>query len=133
MGLDFVLAAPSGYTLPGDAVAAIEQADGAGSFAATDDAKAAVAGADVIYTDTWTSMGQEEEKEKRIKDFADYQVDMDLVKSANKDVKVMHCLPAYRGLEITDEVVESKQSVIFDQAENRLHFQRALVRDLLVK
>jgi ornithine carbamoyltransferase len=76
-------------------------------------------------------MGQEGEKKKRIKDFKGFQVDAKLVKLAGGSVKVMHCLPAYRGFEITDEVVESPNSIIFDQSENRLHFQRALLKKLM--
>ena len=78
-------------------------------------------------------MGQENEKQKRINDFKGYQVDMKLVQSAPKGVKIMHCLPAYRDYEITDEVVESPNSIIFDQAENRLHFQRALLKKLMTQ
>jgi len=91
----------------------------------------AVAGAAVIYTDTWVSMGQEDEKAKRQKDFAGYAVDAKLVAAAPRYVKIMHCLPAYRGYEITDEVAESPASIMFDQAENRLHFQRALLKKLM--
>ncbi|MFA5252270.1 MAG: ornithine carbamoyltransferase, partial [Phycisphaerae bacterium] len=80
---------------------------------------------------TWVSMGQESEKKKRIKAFKGFQVDAKLVKLAGSGVKVMHCLPAYRGLEITDDVVESKNSIVFDQSENRLHFQRALLKKLI--
>jgi len=76
-------------------------------------------------------MGQETEKQKRQADFAGFQVNAELVKSAPENVKIMHCLPAYRGVEITDEVVESPNSIIFDQAENRLHFQRALLKKLM--
>ncbi|MCK5270749.1 MAG: ornithine carbamoyltransferase, partial [Sedimentisphaerales bacterium] len=86
---------------------------------------------DVVYTDTWVSMGQEDEKKQRINDFKEYQVNRELMKAAGENARVMHCLPAYRGLEITDEVIESPQSIIFDQAENRLHFQRALLKYLL--
>jgi ornithine carbamoyltransferase len=85
----------------------------------------------VIYTDTWVSMGQENEKAKRQKDFAGYAVDAKLVAAAPKHAKIMHCLPAYRGYEITDAVAESPASIIFDQAENRLHFQRALLKKLM--
>ncbi|MCK4627645.1 MAG: ornithine carbamoyltransferase, partial [Sedimentisphaerales bacterium] len=80
---------------------------------------------------TWVSMGQETEKKQRIKDFKGYQVNSELMAAAGEQVRVMHCLPAYRGLEITDEVIESDQSIVFDQAENRLHFQRALLKYLL--
>jgi ornithine carbamoyltransferase len=97
----------------------------------THDPVEAVKDAHVIYTDTWVSMGQEEEKEQRIKDFQGFAVDEILLAHAPKHAKVMHCLPAYRGFEISDEVAESENSVIFDQAENRLHFQRALLKYLL--
>jgi len=85
----------------------------------------------VIYTDTWVSMGQEDEKEKRRQEFAGFEVNTELVAVAPGHVKIMHCLPAYRGFEISDEVTESPNSIIFDQAENRLHFQRALLRKLM--
>ena len=75
-------------------------------------------------------MGQEDQKQQRINDFAGYQVNRELVNAAGKDAKIMHCLPAYRGHEITDEVIESAQSIVFAQAENRLHFQRALLQYL---
>ena len=90
----------------------------------------AVTGADVVYTDTWVSMGQEEETRRRVADFAGFQVNADLLSHA-PDAKIMHCLPAHRGYEITDDIAESANSVIFDQAENRLHFQRALLAKLL--
>jgi ornithine carbamoyltransferase len=130
LGLVFVIAAPQGYELPEDFVSRMKQLDGPGQIICLTDPKEAVQGADVIYTDTWTSMGQEEEKEKRIKDFAGYCVDSALMEVAGGQAKVMHCLPAYRDLEIADAVIESEQSIIFDQAENRLHFQRALIKYL---
>lgn len=87
--------------------------------------------ADVVYTDVWASMGQEEEKDERAKTFAPYQVNASLMDRAKQDAIFMHCLPAYRGLEVTKEVLEGPQSVVFDQAENRLHVQKALLHVLL--
>jgi ornithine carbamoyltransferase len=91
----------------------------------------AVQEADAIYTDVWASMGQEEEKEQRMKDFAAYQVNVTLINQAKKDAIFLHCLPAYRGLEVTTEVLDGPQSVVFNQAENRLHAQKALLAALL--
>jgi ornithine carbamoyltransferase len=130
LGMKLTIASPAGYELDVDS---IRQANKISSVAVTQTnvpAKA-VADADIIYTDTWVSMGQETEKQKRRADFAGFQVDGKLLKSAPKDAKIMHCLPAYRGCEITDDAVESPNSIIFDQAENRLHFQRALLKKLL--
>jgi len=87
--------------------------------------------ADVIYTDTWVSMGQEAEKSQRLKDFHGYEVNQELLAEAPKNAVVLHCLPAYRGLEISDEVIEGKQSLVFPQAENRLHFQKGLLAVLM--
>jgi ornithine carbamoyltransferase len=91
------------------------------------DPKQAVADADIIYTDVWASMGQETEAQERKKIFAPYQVNSELLSSAKKSYLVMHCLPAHRGEEITDEVIESTHSIVFDQAENRLHIQKAIM------
>src|SRR5206468_7666747 len=88
------------------------------------DPKEAVAGADIVYTDVWVSMGMEKEKLEREKVFRPYQVNSALMKHAGGDALVMHCLPAHRGLEITDDVIDGPQSVVFDQAENRLHAQK---------
>jgi ornithine carbamoyltransferase len=130
LDMRLVVASPHGYELD---IASIEAANRsrAGCVTQLDDPRAAVTDADVIYTDTWVSMGQEDEKVKRVHDFAGFEVDAALVAAAPDRVKIMHCLPAYRGYEISDEVVESPGSVIFDQAENRLHFQRALLKSLL--
>jgi ornithine carbamoyltransferase len=130
LNVKLAVASPSGYELD---EATIRKANALtpGCTEQTGDPRAAVADADVIYTDTWVSMGQENEKEKRRRDFAGFAVDAALVAAAPRHVKIMHCLPAYRGCEITDEVVESSASIMFDQAENRLHFQRALLKKLM--
>ena len=91
----------------------------------------AARGADLVTTDVWTSMGWEAENEERMKDFADWQVDGDMMRAANKDAVFMHCLPAHRGEEVTDEVIDSAQSVVYHEAENRLHVQKALLFALL--
>jgi ornithine carbamoyltransferase len=89
--------------------------------------KEAVAGADVIYSDTWVSMGDEAEMEKRLGDFDGFQVNMELMNTAKPDSIFMHCLPAHRGQEVTDEVMDSSRSVVFQEAENRMHAQKALM------
>jgi ornithine carbamoyltransferase len=91
----------------------------------------AVKDADVVYTDVWASMGEEAEKEERAKAFKDYQVNMKLFKNAKSDAIFMHCLPAHRGEEVTDDVIDSPNSVVFDEAENRLHAQKAVMLKLL--
>jgi ornithine carbamoyltransferase len=130
LGMKLAVASPKGYELDAETIKTAERIK-AGSVEQVNKPEKAVSGADIIYTDTWVSMGQESEKKKRLKAFKGFQVDAKLVKLAGSNVKVMHCLPAYRGLEITDEVVESPNSIIFDQSENRLHFQRALVKKLM--
>ena len=128
-GMHVVICTPEGYR-PDAAIIARAQSDAAETGATvelTTDLKAAVQGADVIYTDTFTSMGQEAEHDVRLAALRDYQVNMDLVKLAGPQVKVMHCLPAHWGEEITEEVLYSPNSVVFDQAENRLHAQKAIM------
>jgi len=129
LGLAFVIASPPGYELDEASLTAAN--NDAGSARQMTDPAEAVVEADIIYTDTWVSMGQEEEKQQRIRDFQGYQVNAELLAKAPARAKVMHCLPAYRGMEITDDVAESDRSIIFDQAENRLHFQRALLKELM--
>lgn len=122
------VASPAGYELDTESIqAANEQRE---CLVQMRDPVQAVQGADVIYTDTWVSMGQEAETEARVRSFEGYQVNTELLRHA-LHARIMHCLPAHRGHEITDEVFESPNSVIFDQAENRLHFQRALLQVLL--
>jgi len=130
LGMKLVVASPQGYELDEKSIERTNKIS-AESVLQMHEPKEAVADADIIYTDTWTSMGQEEEKQKRIVDFRGFQVNSELVKLAPAKVKIMHCLPAYRGLEISDEMAESANSIIFDQSENRLHFQRALLKKLL--
>ena len=97
----------------------------------TNDPIKAASGANVLYTDVWSSMGEENQKEEKDKDFLGFTIDHNLVRNANKDVIILHCLPAYRAKEITDEVIESEKSRIFEQAENRMHAQQALLTCLL--
>lgn len=130
LGAVMVIASPRGYELDDESASGANGISN-GSVVRAKDPVGAVAGADIIYTDTWVSMGQENEKQKRLNDFAGFQVNAELLKAAPSAVKVMHCLPAYRGLEITDEVAESPNSIMLDQAENRLHFQRALLKKLI--
>jgi ornithine carbamoyltransferase len=127
--MKMVIASPKGYELDAKSIARTNEI-AQGTTAQINNPRDAVKGADVIYTDTWVSMGQEDEKQKRINDFKGFAVDSTLVSAAPK-AKIMHCLPAYRGYEITDEVIESENSIVFDQSENRLHFQRALLKKLL--
>lgn len=133
LGMNYRLACPAAYQFDKDSQSQIQslaEASGA-TFEVTDSPAEAAADADVLYTDTWVSMGQEAESEQRLRDFKPYCIDEDLVGKASDDVIVMHCLPAYRGNEITDEVMEGPHSVVFDQAENRLHAQRAVLHLLL--
>jgi len=129
VGTNFAIACPEKYAPCKDIwQKALKIAEQTGSvITITDDPKEAVAGADALYTDVWTSMGQEEESAERRVAFANYQVNAALLKLAKPDAIVMHCLPAHRGDEITGDVLDGAQSVVFDQAENRLHAQKAVL------
>jgi len=131
LGVRFILASPAGYELPSADMDRIMAQVPTMDFQTTHSPAEAVKEADVVYTDTWISMGQEDDKERRVRDFSGYIVDDKLMKSAPKHAIVMHCLPAYRGKEISEEVFESPQSVVFDEAENRLHFQKGLLAVLM--
>jgi len=133
LGAHFTIARPDGYGFDEDFWARLGRlaALSGASLRQTDDPRAAADGADVLYTDVWVSMGQEAEAEKRRHDFAGFTVDEHLLDRAADGAIVMHCLPAHRGEEITDQVIEGPQSAVFDQAENRLHAERALLQMLL--
>jgi len=128
LGVHVAIATPQAYQPDAGIVA---QAAALGSITVTHDPAAALAGADAVYTDVWTSMGQEEESAERQRLFAPYQVNSGLLALAKPDAIFMHCLPAKRGEEVTDEVMECPRSAVFDQAENRLHAQKALLAMLL--
>jgi ornithine carbamoyltransferase len=128
-GCAMAVATPAGYE-PDVEIVKLAREDGRDtgfSLALTGDPAQAVAGADAVYTDTWTSMGQEAEKEARVRTFQPYQVNRALMEGAKKNAFFMHCLPAHRGDEVTDEVIDSPASLVFDQAENRLHVQKAIM------
>jgi len=126
LGLKMNIAAPEGYEPDKSVLQGAE-----GKISLFHDPKLAAQGADALYTDVWASMGQEEEVGSRKKIFKDFQINQDLLKLAKKGALIMHCLPAHRGQEITDEVIDSKNSVVFDQAENRMHVQKAILIKLL--
>ena len=133
MGIDCAIASPEGY-MPDAQVIENAKEDFKKSGAKlliTEDAVEAIKNADIVYTDTWVSMVQEAEKAERIKVFMPYQIDEELFKKAKEDALFMHCLPAYRGYEVTSEVIDGKNSVIFDEAENRLHAQKAVMAMLM--
>jgi ornithine carbamoyltransferase len=125
----FKLACPPGYE-PDEAI--VRQADAAGAmFEITNDPREAVTGAHVIYGDVWTSMGQEAETQKRLRDFTGFQINDEMLAAADPSCIVLHCLPAHRGEEITDSIMDGPRSAVFDQAENRLHAQRAILALLM--
>ena len=127
-GFELRLAFPAGYE-PDAAI--LERARGAANIVTTHDPREAVAGADVVNTDVWTSMGQEEESAKRLRDFAGYCVDESMMESTTDRSIFLHCLPAHRGEEVTDGVIEGPRSRVWDEAENRLHAQKAIMATLM--
>jgi len=129
LGLRFTLACPEGYGFDADFLARLDEAGG--SVETVHSPEQGAADADVLYTDVWVSMGQEQEAERRRRDFADFQLNAALLGRAAPGAIAMHCLPAHRGEDITDEVMEGPRSAVFDQAENRLHAERALLQMLL--
>jgi ornithine carbamoyltransferase len=131
LGVRFILARPDGYGFPPDFIRNYTTHVGPKPPDEFTDPALAVKTADVIYTDVWTSMGQESERDQRLREFAPYQVNADLLKKAPKHAKVLHCLPAHRGEEITDDVMEGPASVVFQQAGNRMHAQKAVLEWLL--
>ncbi|MFG0333294.1 MAG: ornithine carbamoyltransferase [Maioricimonas sp. JB049] len=131
LDVPFRIASPDGYTLPDGFLTGLTAQFPSADIVQVTDPAEAVRGAQVVYTDVWASMGQESEKEARARVFAPYQVNAALMAEADKDAKFMHCLPARRGLEVTEEVMESPQSIAFLQAENRMHLAKGLLVTLL--
>lgn len=129
VGMEIAVACPEGYEPNPEIVAKGRELGG--QINVTNDPQEASRDADVLYTDVWVSMGDEEERDKRLSDLADYQINSELVSLSKHNVIVMHCLPAHRGEEISAEVMEGPHSVVFDQAENRLHAQKALILKLM--
>jgi ornithine carbamoyltransferase len=129
LGMHFVAAVPPGYEPAERAldVARTAAEETGGSVVLLNDPRRAAEGAEVLYTDVWTSMGQEDERERRLRDLAGYAVSDDLIALAEDDVVVLHCLPAHYGEEITEEIVNGPHSAVWDEAENRLHAQKALM------
>jgi ornithine carbamoyltransferase len=129
LGMDFVAATPDGYEPNADVVGWAEAAaeSSGGSVELVHDPEVAASGADVLYTDVWTSMGQEEEQEKRLRDLAGFQVDDRALRLGSERAVVMHCLPAHYGEEVSEDVLHGERSAAWDQAENRLHAQKALM------
>ena len=128
LGVEMAIATPPGYEMDNEFLARLEQDYPDAKLTVTNDPAVAVEHASAVYTDVWASMGQESEQEKRKQDFAAFQVNSALMASAPADAIFMHCLPARRGEEVTDEVIDSPQSVIVEQAANRLHAQKRRAR-----
>ncbi len=127
MDMKFVLASPLGYELPADFLAQLKQKVPAADISLSSDPRAAVARADIVYTDVWASMGQEAEQEKRKQIFAPFQVNAALMAAAPNSARFMHCLPARRNMEVTDDVLDGPQSIVVEQAENRMHGARGIL------
>ncbi len=133
VGMNFRIASPSGYRVE-DRILHLAQGyavDSGAEILCTEEPQLAVSGADVVYTDAWTSMGQEDETEQRHQVFAKYQINNELLSLAREDAIVMHCLPAHHGEEVAEGILDSPASVVFDQAENRMHLQKALLAEIL--
>lgn len=130
LGLNLAIACPKGY-FPNDKIVENAWAKKRGNIFITSDVEEAIMKSDVVYTDVWTSMGQEKEQEKRKQTFKGFQVNADLLRKASKNVIVMHCLPAHRGEEITEDALESSRSVVWDQSENKLHMHKAILEILM--
>jgi ornithine carbamoyltransferase len=128
MGFEMVLACPPGYHPLPEVLEDVRP-----NIRVVEDPKEAAEGADVINTDVWASMGQEDQKDQRLSDFRGFQLDQSLVQLCEPDVLVMHCLPAHRGEEIATDVMDGPNSIVFDQAENKLHLHKALLERLLIK
>jgi len=131
LGVRFTLACPAGYELEAELGEQLRRINPDAGFTTTHDARDAVASADVVYADTWVSMGQEEQKREKIRDFEGFQVNAELLSAARSEAIALHCLPAYRGVEISEETFEAHAEPIFRQASNRLHFQRSLLDALM--
>jgi ornithine carbamoyltransferase len=129
LGTKMAVACPPGYEPAHDVRDAVRRLGG--SVEITHDAREAADGADVLYTDVWTSMGQEAERAQRLETFRPYQINERLLACAHRDAMVMHCLPAHRGEEITDAVLDGPRSIVLDQAENRLHAQKAIIQEFI--
>lgn len=132
LGLNLTIATPKGYEPHHSLIDEIKKTGG-GNVTITNDPVGAAAGADVINTDVWVSMGQEKEAKEKLGCFEGFQINDDLIKHSADDVIILHCLPVHRGEEITDDVIEGQHSVIFDQAENRLHIQKSIMLHLMEK
>jgi ornithine carbamoyltransferase len=131
--MNFRIASPSGYAVK-DSILHLAQeyaADSGAEILCTEEPRLVVSGADIVYTDVWTSMGQEAEAQERRQVFSNYQLNSELLSLAKEDAILMHPLPAHRGEEVTEDILDNPQSVVFDQSENRMHLQKALLARML--